>query len=63
VYGLLPFGEIQKIILPSTGQKSRLCVGISIETVEVCFFVTGLATLQIQGVEMSNVRSFEALFY
>jgi hypothetical protein len=41
---------------------------ISIETVEVAFFVTELKTLQILGVEMStgdltesNVRSFEAL--
>jgi hypothetical protein len=40
---------------------------ISIETVEVAFFVTGLETLQILGGEMStggstqsNVRSFEA---
>jgi hypothetical protein len=35
---------------------------ISEETVEVAFFVTGLATLQIRGVEMSesNVRSFKA---
>jgi hypothetical protein len=42
---------------------------ISIETVEVAFFVTGLETVQILGVEMStggsiesNVRSFEAFF-
>jgi hypothetical protein len=27
---------------------------ISIETVEVAFFLTGLETLQIQGVEMST---------
>jgi hypothetical protein len=40
---------------------------ISIETVEVAFFVTGLETLQIQGVKIStggstalNIRSFEA---
>jgi hypothetical protein len=40
---------------------------IAIETLEVAFFVTGLETLQIQGVEMSKdgstqskVRSFEA---
>jgi hypothetical protein len=44
---------------------ASLC--ISIETVEVTFFVTGLETLQILGVEVttggsteSNVRSFEA---
>jgi hypothetical protein len=42
---------------------------ISIETLEVAFFVTGLETVQILGVEMStggsiesNVRSFEAFF-
>jgi hypothetical protein len=28
---------------------------ISLETVEVAFFVTGLETFQIQGVEMSTV--------
>jgi hypothetical protein len=40
---------------------------ITIETVEGAFFVTGLETLQVLGVEMfrsgsteSNVRSFEA---
>jgi hypothetical protein len=44
---------------------SSLC--ISIKTVEVAFFVTGLETLQILGGEMftggstqPNVRSFEA---
>jgi ABC-type arginine transport system permease subunit len=42
---------------------------ISIETVEVGFFVTGVETLQILGVELStggstksNLRSFQAFF-
>jgi hypothetical protein len=42
------------IILSSSSPKSRLCVGISVETVEVAFFVTELETLQILGVEMST---------
>jgi hypothetical protein len=42
------------IILSSSSRKSGLCVGISVETVEVAFFVTGLETLQIIGVEMST---------
>jgi hypothetical protein len=52
--------EDNNFSLPSRGRNS-----ISIETVEVAFFVTGLETLQILGVEMStgstesNVRSFE----
>jgi hypothetical protein len=33
--------------------------GISIEMVEVAFFVTGLKTLQILGVETSTGGSFE----
>jgi hypothetical protein len=50
-------------LLSSSGRKWRLCVPISIETVEVTFFVIGLETLQIQGVEMSTggpTESFEA---
>jgi hypothetical protein len=42
------------VFLSSRGRKSRPCVGISIETVEAAFFVTGLETLQILGVEMST---------
>jgi hypothetical protein len=46
--------------------NERKAKKISIETVEVAFFVSGLETLQILGVEMStgstesNVRSCEA---
>jgi hypothetical protein len=59
------FLAYENIIIFKRSKIAALC--ISIETVEVVFFVTGLETLQILGVEMStggstqsNVRSFEA---
>jgi hypothetical protein len=42
---------LEKYVLSSSGRKSRLCV--STETVEVAFFLTGLETLQLLGVEKS----------
>jgi hypothetical protein len=54
------------ILIFKWSKIAPLC--ISIEAVEVAFFVTGLETLQVLEVEMStggstdsNVRSFEAI--
>jgi hypothetical protein len=61
---LVDLGTFKKCLFKRS-KIAPLC--ISIETVEVAFFVTGLETVQIQGVEIStggstesNVRSFKA---
>jgi hypothetical protein len=58
------FAYLRKYIMFKRSKIVPLC--ISIEMVEVAFFVTGLETLQIQAFEMStggstesNVSSFE----
>jgi hypothetical protein len=51
---ILRVSKKKKISWPKIQAVENRALCISIEMVEVAFFVTGLETLQILGVEMSN---------